>query len=313
MKQMLFVTIIVTSIFAKDQFKSLWYDGKSEISSYRLIEKRYGEFREGMRVMVVVTEPMDLRTHIKPDNKIPEKNKIRVIKLNDIRNFTTGIYDYSVMTSVFAAVENKNEIPQTATMKVSFSAQEWCGMVFERLVRNDSTYNGNLYSYFESDGEKTYSYPHRNGSVETEDNLWLIIRELHGPILKPGESMTVKVIPSMWSRRKKHTAIQITDATIMKGRKQTKVTNIGKLDAIPFTWEIEGAKTEVWVEHAYPHRILSWTEPDGTNGTIIASQREPYWKQHSNGHLTIRKKFELPTEHIAKKTAATLENEVSNE
>ena len=85
MKQMLFVTIIVTSIFAKDQFKSLWYDGKSEISSYRLIEKRYGEFREGMRVMVVVTEPMDLRTHIKPDNKIPEKNKIRVIKLNDIR------------------------------------------------------------------------------------------------------------------------------------------------------------------------------------------------------------------------------------
>ncbi|MBN1982369.1 MAG: hypothetical protein JW795_12625, partial [Chitinivibrionales bacterium] len=117
------------------RFTKLWYDGNAEISTYELQESRYGELRRGIRTLVFVTEPMRLSTHIKPDAALPPAEMIRVIKMNDLRKFATGIYDYSVMTSVFTAVEEKIAYPMMGTMKVSFSSQEWCGQVFDRIVR----------------------------------------------------------------------------------------------------------------------------------------------------------------------------------
>lgn len=280
---------------AAKSFYSLWYDGNAEISTYALKESRYGEIREGQRVMVFVTEPMRRSTHIKPDVKLPPAEQVKVIKLNDLRKFPTGIYDYSVMTSVFAAVEEKPGIPLLGTMKVAFTGQEWCGTVFERYLREGDTYEGVLYSYFESDGETTYSVPVR-GEVEAEETLWLRIRELKGPWLREGESRKMRLIPAVWDRRKRHVPASVVDAVVTKGSaKDVKVvhTALGKIPARPFAWKTPQGTTTVWVEDAWPHRILSWSEADGSSGTLLASRREPYWKRHGTEDIGLRDSLRL--------------------
>ena len=85
-------------------FYAHWADGKAEISSYEVVQPRYGELRQGYGVMIFVTESLHRQTFIKVDSPTPETDQFYALKLNHILNFTTGIYDYSVMTSVFSQV-----------------------------------------------------------------------------------------------------------------------------------------------------------------------------------------------------------------
>ncbi len=296
MKSTSFLVIMLLILTSSGQdstaFKNLWYDGNAEISTYALKESRYGEVRNGTRVMVFVTEPMRIATHIKPDVKLPEDQMLRVIKLNDLRKFTTGIYEYSVMTSVFASVENKAPFENMNTMKISFSSQDWCGQVFDRIIRTPDTYKGEIFSYFESEGEAAYSFE-VNG-VETEDNLWIKIRELNGTFLNEGETRNLKLIQSRWITRKLHSPSNVTDASITKGKSQVLETSLGKINAVSFIWTIGNGTTTVHVEQVYPHRIVEFAERDGSSGKLIASQREPYWKKNSNNFKTLREKLKLP-------------------
>jgi len=294
MKRVALLLLAATlSIHADEgRFKALWYNGNAEISTYSLVESRYGEPRNGYRIMVFVTELMRLATHIKPDVKCPDDQMIRVIKLNDLRKFTTGIYEYSVMTSVFASVEQKAPYANMSTMKVSFSSQEWCGQVFDRLVRTPDAYQGVLYSYFESEGEAPYVLD--AAGVECEDNLWTRTRELNGPLLKEGETMSMKLIPSRWINRKLHAPTTIQDATITKGKSVNMLTALGTMSVVRFEWKIAGASTTVHVESKYPHRIMAFTERDGSSGKLIASRRSPYWQENKSGHRNIRTSLGLP-------------------
>ena len=287
-----FILIVLAPPALSDPFMNLWYDGNAEISVYDLSESRYREVRKGKRTMVFVTEPMRLASHIKPDKKLSNSEKVDVIKLNDIRKFNTGIYDYSVMTSVFSSVDHTKSIPLLGTMKVSFTAQEWCGNVFEILKRNDNRYGGKLYSYFEIDGEPTHNVIF-NERTEPEDNLWIFIRELKGPVLKSGEEMEINIIPSSWDRRKRHLPITVQRAKLFKEKFGNIKTAAGKFESNLFTWSYPGQKVRVWVESDYPHRILKWEEKDGSRGILAATMRQPYWKQNRNQDQVIRKRLTL--------------------
>lgn len=294
-KQLLYIKGVILLIVAfafADRFESFWYDGKAEISTYEITEMRYGEPRKGIRIMVFVTEPMRLSTHIKPDYQLPPDSIVKVIKLNDIRKFKTGVYDYSIMTSVFTSVDSKKNIPEMSTMKISFTSQEWCGNVFETLKRDKSGFTGSLKSYFESEGEQNYQFP-INKKIDTEDNLWLLIRELKKPVLNEGQSTSIRVLPSSWARRKAHVPIKVLEGTLEKGHRDMRNTVLGEIESIPFEWKLNGKTTKVWVEADYPHRILSWIEPDGSKGSIIASRREAYWRLNSNDDLYLREKLGL--------------------
>lgn len=297
-KSLPFVVIVSISLLIhadianQDRFDRFWYDGNAEISTYELQESRYGELRTGIRTMVFVTEPMRLTTHIKPDVTLPSEEKIKVIKLNDLRKFATGIYDYSVMTSVFTAVEAKSVYPDMGTMKLSFSSQEWCGQVFDRIVRNPATFTGVLYSYFESDGETSYTFDAQG--IDTEDNLWIRIRELDGPFLSEGETRTLRLIPSSWILRKMHIPPSIVQAVIVKGKPRRQDSFRGKIDVVTFSWTINAVSTEVVVETKYPHLIIGWRERDGSSGTLVATSREPYWEQNAEKHRHLRGKLKQP-------------------
>lgn len=284
--------LLIATALGANRFENHWYDGNAELATYRIEEMRYGEMRTGVRTMVFVTEPMRLSTYIKPDTKLSRDEQIDVVKLNDLLKFPTGVYDYSIMTSTFAAVEEKKGIPLMSAMKVAFSGQEWCGMVYERYIRERNAFTGELFSYFESEGERQFTLPLDN-SPEPEENLWILIREMKGQFLKTGGSRRFALIPSVWHRRKSHTPVRVVDAVVRKSNPTEVTTTLGTFDAHEFTWSYEDGTTSVLVEEAWPHRILSWKERDGSTGYVMKIRREPYWRIHDNDDLHVRDSLAL--------------------
>src|SRR5436853_3101510 len=83
-------------------FGAYWHDGKAEIDGYRYSVTRYGQARRGEAVAVYVTEPFSRSKNVKVDD--PSRSPgdtFDVLKLNLVRDFQTGIYDYNTMTSLF--------------------------------------------------------------------------------------------------------------------------------------------------------------------------------------------------------------------
>ncbi len=292
MIKILLYSICAASTLWADTFSDLWYDGYAEISTFSLTEMRYGEPRTGTRTMVYVTEPLRIKTLIKPDSQLSSDAKIDVIKLNDIRKFNTGVYDYSVMTSVFSSVDKNKTFPLMHTVKTAFTSQEWCGTVFEQVTRYDDSYRIKLFSYFDSEGESTSTIPH-NDRLDTEDNLWIRIRELRGSFLSENETKEISIIPSSWSRRKSHTPARPIKTYITKSHVFNIETIFGLIKAYAISWTHNALTTTVTLENAYPHRIISWQEGDGSKGRLIASERLPYWQQHKNSDLHLRDKLKL--------------------
>ena len=136
-------------------FYAHWADGKAELSSYEVVQPRYGELRQGYGVMIFVTESLHRQTFIKVDSPTPEADQFYALKLNHILQFTTGIYDYSVMTSVFSQVADGQH--PFELRRISFSAQEWCGQVFDEALFRNGQINGQISSYFASEGPRCLS------------------------------------------------------------------------------------------------------------------------------------------------------------
>lgn len=274
-------------------FYAHWGDGKAEISSYRVVQPRYGENREGYGVLIFVTEDLNRNTYIKVESPTPDADRVYVLKLNNILKFTTGIYDYSVMTSVFSAVEGFAGSNPFELMKVNLSSQEWCGHIFDEIRVVDGEVRGALNSYFEREGLRTYSLdmPER---FQSEDHLLIQIRELKGPMMQAGESRPVRLLRSLWSFRTRHRPHALLDARLSKGKPETITVSNESHKAIPWRWETDRWNTTVWVETAYPRRILKWEDAAGVRAELMVTVREPYWRQKALSDEVYRKRLGIP-------------------
>ncbi|MBW1902875.1 MAG: septum formation inhibitor Maf, partial [Deltaproteobacteria bacterium] len=106
-----------------EEFNNYWFQGLAEISRFDLEQARYGEIHKGDAVLIYVTEEFFTDKQVKSElGKQP--GAVPVLKLNFVRNFITGIYPYSMMSSIFTPV-NRRQHPQS--LKVTTSIQEWCG------------------------------------------------------------------------------------------------------------------------------------------------------------------------------------------
>ncbi len=271
------------------EFNKLWYDGNAEISVYDVEEYRYGAPRKAERIMVFVTEPLDVETGIKPDTRGEDRKIVKALKLNDLLTFNTGIYKYNVMNSVFVGLENKFGLESGQTIKLSMSVQEWCGNVYERVLRKGDLYAGKLFSYFDSEGEKNYELENAT-EIIPEEALLINLRELDNEFVKLGESKDVQLLSSMWERRKKHIPIKVFSTKIYKKGGIKIKTAIGKKEANYFSWKRANSSLfELWVEKEYPHRILKWKNESSSKGEIRSSIRKPYWELNKNKDEKIRK------------------------
>lgn len=275
------------AIRAGDRFWSHWSDGKAELDGYDLIQPRYGEKRHGRAVLVYVTEPWSRARNVKVDRYNPQDpDHTMALKLNAVRKFQTGVYDYSVLTSVF--VEPGRGF---APMEITFSMQEWCGHVFEEAHFGDKA-EVRLNSYFEGEsGEATLP---TGANFVAEDTLLIGLRGLAADELER-KSGVVTLLGSATQRRLKHMPVKAFESKIAWSDKPSEVTvPAGTFKVHEATWGRQGGDTcTAWIEVAYPHRVIGWRCGDGEEARMTGSKRIPYWNTHREGDEVLLKELGL--------------------
>ncbi|MGJ8685512.1 MAG: septum formation inhibitor Maf [Nonlabens sp.] len=265
-------------IHLSQEFKDYWYGGKAEISSYELSQSRYGEMRDGKAVLIFVTEPFDTIDEVKADN--PDEMSRPVMKLNATRDFNTGIYPYSIMSSTFFPLDKKDN-----ALKISSSIQEWCGHTFMQFNQDENVYDVDLYSYFQSEGEDYFEVE----NVMTENQIPVQLR------LNPTEMPTgaMKVIPSAEYLRLKHVETKPYEVTA-----SLREIEDGYLYSMRYT-ELD-RMIAFKVQKEFPHKILAWMDrytdggkPAVSTGTLIKTINTPYWSQNGNEHEVLRDSLQL--------------------
>ena len=175
-----------------EEFKRFWFQGFAEISRFELEQARYGEIHKGDAVLIYVTEEFLIDKQVKSDQgKMP--GAVSVLKLNFNRKFNTGIYPYSIMSSIFTSV-NRQSHPQS--LKVTTSIQEWCGHTFTQLNFRENKYHVLLRSYFMDEADQHYFIE----PVQLEDDIWTWIR-IDPSSLPRGD---IRLIPGSQFSRLKH-------------------------------------------------------------------------------------------------------------
>ncbi len=275
------------------EFNGYWHAGKAELSSYTLEQARYGELHAGTAVLVFVTESMNPKTQVKADR--PGPDSVPVLKLNFTRKFNTGIYPYSVMTSIFAPEPRTgSDLP----LKISTSVQEWCGHVFVQLNRRQTGYAVESRSYFESEGDKGFMV----GDAFPEDAIFTRAR----PAPKTLPVGDFSMLPGTLYTRLKHRPLK---AVPVKAALE-EVVETGeagaKLNAYTVHFTREGRVLRVLFERNFPHRIEGWTDSYppifGSKAPLVSRAkrkhtiREPYWNLHGNAHRAQRTRLGLSTD-----------------
>ena len=258
------------------EFKTYWFDGTAEISSFKLNQSRYGEDRSGEAVLIFVTEDFLTDTQVKANQK-SEKSKI-ALKLNRTKNFITGVYPYSIMNSSFTYLDQKDPLA-----KISTSIQEWCGQAYLQLNKKN-TLHIKSHSYFE--GEADQNIHLKNGL--TEDELWHWIR-INPELLPLG---ALEVLPAFEYLRLLHKPLKFYEA---KAVLETYETHLSYQLSYP---ELN-RKLRIDFEKTSPYRIKGWQEIDlknpanSTSATIIKTLKLPYWQLNHRGDERYRDSLEL--------------------
>jgi len=255
-----------------------WYSGKAEIASYALDQSRYGAARPGEAVLIFVTEDFSKAHQVKLDN--PQANpsdKVPILKMNQTRNFLTGIYPYSTMTSAFSAMTGDYDL-----QKISASIQEWCGHTYMQVNQDGAQLSIQHRSYFQSEGDKDYTVQ----NVTTEEELFLLTR-IDPNRLPVGE---FDVLPSLLSARLLHFDYQPRKASATATRSD---------DLWIYTLSYTGSPRELQITFhaAFPYWIESWRETDDRGGVSVATKQEvlhiDYWNRNSPGDEELREDLGL--------------------
>lgn len=269
------------------RFGAYWNQGKAEITRYALEQARYGEIRHGDAVLIFVTEDFLADRQVKLESSREGKQVVPILKLNLVKKFVTGIYPYSMMTSVFTPVEIASG---PATLKVSTSSQEWCGHTYTQLNLRDGRYHVEEHSYFEDEGD-------REGKIDRtmlEDEVWTRLR-LAPESLPTGR---VRFIPGTMTARLRHRTLAAEDADASMDslspdleRYTIRYRDGGRTLAIdlrrPFPHEIEGW-SESYVDGFGPKAKLLTTRALRTNRLMI-----DYWKKNGLGDTLLRRELGL--------------------
>lgn len=275
---------------ASAAFRATWFDGTAELSGYRVTVPRYGELRTGELVLTYVTEPMNRTTRIKDDDA-PSDARVDVLKLNANLTFLAGVYPYSVMTSVFSPIDDWGEdvAPRFAPVKITLTAQEWCGHVFHAVWPGREAFATEIASYFASEGEETRRVSTPRGTLY-EDALLIQLRELDAPFAGGGD-WSGSLVPSLWRLRRAHVAPAPVPATVTRQLAERDGTPVTR-----FVLNSEGYRRTFDVERSPARRILGWTTSDGEEARLLETARLAYWKLNHVGEENYRERLGLPVD-----------------
>jgi len=266
-------------------FWSRWGDGKADVDAYELVTPRYGTLRTGTAVLIMVTETFAVTERVKSDpGRRPASEEFPVIKLNQVEDFPTGIYDYNLMTSAFVALAPVGGREAGLPTKISFSAQEWCGHAYSQALFDPDAVRVTSHSYFDGEADETFRVA--GAALLSEDALPLWARGLVAPVVSVGKPVKVAMLASLKVGRLGHQDPAVLTATLSEeggtraitvpGGTVTVRTRTAQLsDGRSWTFEIEAAE---------PHRLVRWTGSDGEVGRWLGGDRLAYWQMNGPGN-----------------------------
>ncbi|RMF60418.1 MAG: hypothetical protein D6748_04140 [Calditrichaeota bacterium] len=276
--------------FSSDEFGKYWYQGKAELNRYHLDQARYGEIHSGDAVLIFVTEDFWSDKQVKYEQGPKTDAVVSVLKLNSVRKFYTGVYPYSMMTSVFTPIGSP-----FPTLKLTNSSQEWCGHTYLQLNFRKSHYKGFLHSYFQEEVFEEYDLP----EALLEDELWLKIR------INPGRlpQGDIRIIPGAHYLRFRHQSpeVQSAKATLTT----TLNTEFSRDSLYQYTVQYEDIKRSltIYFTREAPYEIVGWEEThlSGFRNPRVLTTRAvrthhlwlDYWRRNSVADSTYRKMLGL--------------------
>jgi len=277
MKKLLFLFLLTPFIGMAQlspTFKKHWFDGFAEINSYELTQSRYGQQRKGKAVLIFVTEDFLAKEQVKANQK--SKTTIPVLKSNRTKNFLTGIYPYSIMSSSFSSLKKKHPLIKTVA-----SIQEWCGQSYLQLNAREKENTLVSHSYFEGEADQNLKLP----KTVSEDELWNLIR-LNPKNLPQGEFI---LLPSLEIIRLNHIEAKAVKATasLEGGNYTLYIPSLQRSLSIHFDqnfpYTIEG-----W-EEKYDHKGEQYT----STAKRIHTERRQYWQENNTASTRFRAPFKL--------------------
>lgn len=253
------------------EFKSYWFDGKAELTSYDLEFYRYGEKRKGKAMMIFVTEDFLKDAQVKANS--PSESSISVMKLNSLKKFNTGIYPYSIMQSVFLPLEQK-----TPVLKLTSSVQEWCGQSYAQL-NHRKNFEIEAHSYFEGEADSALEIQ----PTQSENEIWIQLR-INPKQLELGEH---EILPDFSYLQLNHKKFKSYKAELKQSEGKFIETNIIYKDL--------GRIVTISQEKNFPYAIEKWKEIEfNSKDTLISSAtkiktlKTKYWQQNSSKYLHLR-------------------------
>lgn len=252
-----------------------YWDSGAEISHYTLSQSRYGELHEGHAQLIFAAEPF------LPDKQVKDESgstdSVPALKLNALRTFSTGIYDYRTMLSVFVGRDR----PHIA-YKLTTSVQDWCGQSFFQINRRGSRWKVQLRSYFENEGDTEATL----GASLLEDAYWVQLR-LKSADLPEGR---VKMVPSTIFSRFRHINSAAENAIISR-------ETVGHLTVHTIRYPQLGRTLTIRADSSFPHVIRSWQESFEKENIVTTAKlkgqmrQTEYWRLNETKHADLRAKI----------------------
>jgi hypothetical protein len=267
-----------------------WTQGKAEVNVYELSQNRYRENHPGQVVSVFVTEDFLTDKQVK-NERYTHPNSTWILKNIQLKKFTTGVYDYSLFTSVFTPI-NRSAFPNT--LKVTASSQEWCGTIFTQLNLQKKGYRYQQNSYFEKEGDVLNEVP----QVFLEDEIYTVLRM--GPTFLPTGDF--KMLPALNFMQLKHLPNSAFAATAVI---EPYTENEFKGEELhQYRVRMLDLKRELRIvfENKAPYKIVGWLDsfPSAfdkkirTTKAVLTQQKMlAYWGLNSLTNAALRKELGL--------------------
>ena len=266
---------------SEPDFGAYWYAGKAELSRYTLQQARYGSIHSGEAVLIFVTEDFLTDRQVKLESE-PTNRSAPVLKLNLSRKFVTGIYDYSLFTSVFTPIQADRF---SRTLKVTTSVQDWCGQTYSQLNYRRNRYQVADHSYFQNEADQQYAVE----GTWLEDELWTRIR-LGPQTLPTGE---VRLIPGTATARLRHQRLQPRAARAEL--RPFAGNEFAGTSLLAYTLTYPDRTLRIVFEKAFPHLIAGWEETYADRNQTLTTRavrtrtmRTDYWTKNAPQDTTLR-------------------------
>jgi len=277
-----------------DGFWDHWGDGRAELDAYRLTTPRYGELRQGEAVQIWVTETFTHEARVKSDGG--HDDEYPVLKLNDSREFQTGIYDYDVMTSTFVRLDG--QAPLGEPVKVSMTMAEWCGHVYEQVLPRDDALRWTGHSYFDGEADQQRDLKRRPAGL-VGDAAPMVARGVVGGWVEPGAEVELDYLPTLVQGRVSHTDPSWGRATLARAEQTHEIEVPAGTFVVRDVTLRAGGRTTTWqVEVEAPHRIIRWERSDGEVAELVGSERLAYWQLNGSEGVRHRVDLGLPAPQV---------------